>query len=193
MLRQSDLKGVDISKLSERIITSLFADDTMIYLGPSDSIEAVNKITDTFCLATTARFNKSKTEYLPLGSVEHRNKVVNERKFNGSTIPDDASIIKDDGLLRTLGAMTGHNPNANEKWELVLERTNQIISAWAESHPSYRGKELITKALVMSLGFYLSTVNGMPPHIADQLEKQIKDFVWDGKAKGYTHGRKEPH
>ena len=60
MLRESELKGISVKGTTERIIASLFADDTMIYLHEDDNIETLMNILNTFCTASTAKFNVEK-------------------------------------------------------------------------------------------------------------------------------------
>lgn len=51
MLRNSQLKGIQISNLTERLITSLFADDTTVYLSDKDKFSDLEAILKTWCKA----------------------------------------------------------------------------------------------------------------------------------------------
>ena len=58
------------------------------------------------------------------------------------------------------------------------------MNTWKKSRPTFRGKELILQALTMSKSWFLATINGMPKHIQREMEKNMKDFLWDGRKKG---------
>jgi hypothetical protein len=81
-LQKSNLKGIKVPGLVDRILASLFADDTLLYLSEKNSIEKVNRIIDKFCKASTAKFNIKKTEILPIGTKEYRVKVEEMRCVN---------------------------------------------------------------------------------------------------------------
>ena len=55
------------------------------------------------------------------------------------------------------------------------------MSVWKKSRPTFRRKELILKALITSKSWFLATVNGMPKHIQIEMERNMKDFLWDGR------------
>ena len=76
------LQGYEIPGSEEKIITSLFADDTSIYLNQNDKMDDVQNILDIWCQASGAKFNIEKTEIIPIGTPEHRNQVITTRKLN---------------------------------------------------------------------------------------------------------------
>ena len=183
-IRRSNLKGLNIPGARERLIVTLFADDTLVYLSGDDDMKDLQKIIKTFCKASTAVFNLEKTEYLPIGTTEHRMRVAEERKVNGYEIERGTTVIKDGVPMRTLGAWIGNKCNVNAQWDKILERQKKILNVWQGCHLSYRGKELILKALVMSRAMFLTTVNGMPEEVKQRMQSIMKDFMWDGKKRG---------
>ena len=80
MLRQSTLKGYQIPRNEEKLIANLFADDTMTFLSEEDSFVDLQTVLDHWCQASTAKFNVSKTEIIPIGSNEFRKTVIESRK-----------------------------------------------------------------------------------------------------------------
>ncbi|KAJ6554397.1 hypothetical protein B0H19DRAFT_852533, partial [Mycena capillaripes] len=70
MLRNSNLKGYKVPNLREKLVTTLFADDTTVYLFEQDSYEELEAI--LWCRASSAKFNSGKTEVIPIGSPEYR-------------------------------------------------------------------------------------------------------------------------
>ena len=72
LLRESpDLAGFDIPGIRDKLIVSLYADDTTIYLSESDSYAALQNILSRWCTASGAKFNLEKTEIIPIGTEEH--------------------------------------------------------------------------------------------------------------------------
>ena len=51
-----------------------------------------------------------------------------------------------------------------EKWKIIIMKQQKIMNTWKKSRPTFRGKELILKALTMSKSWFLATVNRMPRH-----------------------------
>lgn len=115
----------------------MFADDTLIYTNATDDFKILEHIIETFCTASTAKFNKEKTEYLPIGPPEFREKVIRTRSINESwKIPDNIKIIKEGEAMRTLGTWVGNgintptmreNTRASEKNHGSMEKLKTII------------------------------------------------------------------
>jgi hypothetical protein len=183
-IRNSDLEGFKIPGLTDRILVSLFADDTLVYLNKLDDLNTLRTIINDFCRASTAKFNLAKTEYLPIGSKSYRLNVENDRKMNnlpGGNIENNVQIIKEGESLQTLGAWVGNGNNQYEQWEKILKRQKQIMDQWKPMNLSLRGKELVLKALIQSRALFLATVNGMPQDIQTKMEKQMHTFLWNDK------------
>ncbi len=69
MLQQSELQGFTIPGVQERVIASLFADDTTIFMAQHDSLDVLRNILDDWCIVSGAKFNITKTEILPIGTL----------------------------------------------------------------------------------------------------------------------------
>ena len=95
------LKGIKV-KDHPKLIAKLFAEDTLVYLGANNKFGDLEDIVNLFCKASTARFNMEKTEVLPIGIAEYRNKVLIERALGASTnkIPEYVRLIKDGEPMR---------------------------------------------------------------------------------------------
>jgi exonuclease III len=75
MIRRSEkIKGFDIPGSNKRLIVNLFADDTVIYLKDQDKYDDLQDILDQWCRASGAKFNKEKTEIIPIGPKPHRDR-----------------------------------------------------------------------------------------------------------------------
>ena len=76
------LHGYNIPGSEGKLIISLFADNTCIFLSKNDRMDNVQSILDEWCQASEARFNIGKTEIIPIGSLNHCNQVITTRKLN---------------------------------------------------------------------------------------------------------------
>jgi exonuclease III/ribonuclease HI len=180
-IRNSTLEGIHISKESENVLVRAYADDTTVYLSENDQLEVLEECIDTFCKASTAKFNHEKTEIIPIGEPEFRKRIIALRMFNGSSLEHAAKIANEGEAIRVLGSWQGNNANANNKWTEIIEKQLKIMNAWAKSHPSLLARARIAKALVVSKALYLITVNGIANDQLNEMEKNIRSFIWLGK------------
>jgi len=74
-----ELKGFDIPGIKGKLIVSLYADDTTIYLSELDLYTNLQNILADWCLAAGAKFNLEKTEVIPIGSPTHRERIWSTR------------------------------------------------------------------------------------------------------------------
>jgi hypothetical protein len=183
-IRKSKLKGLKINEKINRLIVNLFADDTLVYLSEKDDIKKLEEIIDTFCKASTAKFNMEKTEYLPIGSKEFRKKLITERTMGENKIEEKIKIIKEGESMRTLGAWVGNYRDDGIQWERIIKSQEKVIERWAKMNMSLKGKEIVLKALVQSKAIFLATVNGISQDVEKRMTKMYKDFVWNEKKKG---------
>ena len=96
-LRASNLRGYSIPGAAERLIATLFADDTTTFLHKEDSFTDLMTILDTWCTASGAKFNKDKTEIIPLGLPEYRAQLIGTRRPTPASdpLPDHIHIAED--------------------------------------------------------------------------------------------------
>ncbi len=96
-LRVSDLTGMEIPGRAERLIASLFADDTTTYLSEHDDYRELERILVRWCEGARAKFNTEKTEYIPLGSPTFRQELIagTSQSRLGRTLPRDAGLLPD--------------------------------------------------------------------------------------------------
>jgi len=100
------LKGYDIRGKQERLVATLFADDTIVYLDHTDDFGTLVEVLDEWCIAAGAKFNIAKTEMIPIGTPDHRDRVRATRFVNGlggPLIPDHIKIAAEGEPIRTLG------------------------------------------------------------------------------------------
>jgi ribonuclease HI len=176
------LQGYKIPGTEDKLITSLFADDTNIYLSENDSMDDVQIILDEWCQASGAKFNIGKTEIIPMGTPEHRNQVITSQKLNpqDQTRFDDRIRIANDGeATRSLGAWIGNNTNDAAPWEPIIDKAHKCLALWNKSHPTLLGRKLIAQMIIGGLTQFLTMAQGMPKRIESVLTKMIRNFMWN--------------
>ena len=176
------LHGYNIPGSEEKLITSLFADDTSIFLSQNDRMDDVQIILDEWCQASGAKFNVGKTEIIPLGTLDHRNQIITTRKLNPldqTTIDERIRIAEDGEATRMLGAWIGNKTNDATPWEPVIDKTNKSLERWNRSHPTLFGKKIIVQMIVGGYTQYLAMAQGMPKCIESALIRIIRNFMWN--------------
>lgn len=183
-LRKSNLKGLEIEGNIERLVVNLFADDTIVYLRKDDNMEVLDKVLNTFCKASTAKFNVNKTEILPIGKAGFRREMIENRRMGINIINGDKKIIKEGESMRTLGSWVGNGKTDSPQWEKIIKSQERIIEKWSRMNLTTKGKELALKSLIQSKAVFLATVNGMPTKVEDEMKKMYHKFLWNEKPKG---------
>jgi hypothetical protein len=183
-IRKSSLSGFKIPNVQVRVLVSMFADDTLVYLKENDNLVVLTETLDMFCKMSNARFNEHKYEALPLGSKEYRKNLIATRKLNdmpGNNLKNSIRVIRDGQSMRTLGAWIGHDTDTCPQWSKILEKQRKIMSKWSSMNMSFKGKELVLKALVTSRTLFLATVNGISNSLINEMHKEMRKFLWDDK------------
>jgi ribonuclease HI len=178
-----NLEGITIPGIEEKIIVSMFADDTSLFLGKNDRMDHVQEILDEWCRASGAKFNTEKTEIIPIGSEEHRSRIIITRKINQRdqlALNDGIRIAKDGDAVRSLGAWIGNNTNVKTPWEPIIDNIQRNLKRWAKSNPTLQGRQLIAQAVIGGHTQFLAKAQGMPPDIEAALIKISRNFIWEG-------------
>ncbi|KAF9542899.1 hypothetical protein CPC08DRAFT_745369 [Agrocybe pediades] len=175
MLRQSNLQGFKIKGEAERLITTLFADDTTVWLSAQDNFEDLQVILEKWCRVSGAKFNITKTVILPVGTPEYRIQLQYTRKLNenGREIPADMQIAEDGTPVRVLGAYVGNKLDQVAIWTPVLEKIDTQLANWDKGHHTQDGRRLIIGMVVGSLTQYLTRVQGMTLEIEENLRRKV--------------------
>jgi hypothetical protein len=180
-IRNSPLKGFKVNEKLNRVLVKVYADDTTIFLSQEDDPKELQKCLDLFCQAATARFNEQKTEIIPLGPVDSRTELIRTQKFNDWKISDEVHIAQEGEAVRILGSWQGNGVNIQAKWNEIMERQLKTMKLWNSYYPSTAGRILIAKALVVSIAYYLMTVNGISRKNLETMDKNIRNFIWNSK------------
>ncbi|KAH6867826.1 hypothetical protein BKA70DRAFT_1132449, partial [Coprinopsis sp. MPI-PUGE-AT-0042] len=185
MLRNSSLKGMSVSEGMERLITSLFADDTTVYMSEYDCFKDLEKILDDWSTASGAKFNVEKTELLPVGTPEFRDKLRETRRTGrdegGERIPDNIHIAEDGEPIRVLGAFVGIDIDEVGVWTPTIEQVIRALERWSRTNPTVEGRRHIVNMEVGGRTQYREDVQGMPEIVRRAINKLISTFMWNGK------------
>ncbi|TFK20862.1 hypothetical protein FA15DRAFT_682345 [Coprinopsis marcescibilis] len=149
----------------ERLITTLFADNTTVYQDKNNSFHDLMNILQAWCEASGAKFNVSKTEIVPVGMEPHC------RLVEHIEVPEDIHITANGKPVRALGAYIGNQVEDVAIWLPTLEKIEKNLERWARSRPTIEGKRLIVGL----------EVQGMPKETEKRIKKLIKDFIWTGR------------
>jgi exonuclease III len=184
LIRNSSLKGLNIPEYEGKTIVSLFADDTTVYLSNQDSFETLQNILKTWCLGSRARFNVGKTEIIPIGGQQYREKVLENRKLNEnqSTIEANIHIAADKEPVRLLGAWIGNEVPENTQWPAVLEKIESKLAQWEKGRPTMEGRRHIVNMYIAGMTQFLTKVQTMPPEYEKALDKRVRTFMWRTEA-----------
>ena len=176
-----EIKGFEIPGTEEKLAINLFADDTVLYLSEQDSFDEVVKILDRWCEVSGAKFNKEKTEIIPIGTKAHRDRINRTRKLhlNDNPIQSDVRIAREGEAIQSLEAWIGNNTQETRPWEPIIDLVHKDLERWKSVHPTLDGKRLIVQAIVGRRTQFLAKAQGMPDSIRDALTKEIRDFIWD--------------
>jgi len=179
-IQESMLRGFQVNTELERDLVKVYVDDVTIFLGPEDKPKEMQACLDLFCNASMAHFNSQKAEIIPVGTREFHSELTRTREFNGWTIEEEIHIVKDREATRILGLWQGNGTSTQMKWNKIMERQAKTMRLWSLMYPSITGRILVVKALVISLAYYLMTVNGIPWDTLSDMEKNIPAFIWSG-------------
>lgn len=182
-IRASHLKGYNIPGAEDRLIATLFADDTTTFLNKEDKFTDLVDILDVWCTASGAKFNKEKTEVIPIGQPEYRKHLLDTWKPtpNSKPLPDYIKIARDGEAIRILGAWHGNETNELAIWTPTLEKIDATLARWQNRKLTMAGRKLIVQMCIGGMTQYLTKVQGMPKHIEKCLEKRIHTFLWADK------------
>ncbi|EIW64975.1 uncharacterized protein TRAVEDRAFT_76807, partial [Trametes versicolor FP-101664 SS1] len=184
-LRRSSLRGLQIPGEAERLVAKLFADDTTVYLSGEDDYGEMLRVTTRWCRASRARFNREKTEILPIGTEAYRREVLTTRKLCAGTdeIPATAHIVRDGQAIRSLGAWIGNGIDLEAPWEPVIKTIETNLAKWKRGRPTMNGRKLAVAIEVAGRTQFRAAVQTMPASVEQRLTKIVADFTWNGDAR----------
>ncbi len=185
MLRDSPIRGLVVPGRVDRLIATLFADDTTTYLSADDNYEDLSAILTKWCEASRARFNNDKTEYIPIGTPTYRAEVVARTSTTrvSVSLPAEAKVVPDGVAIRSLGAWIGNKVDNETPWTPMIETIQKRLSKWAARRPTLYGRKLAVGMEVGGRTQFLAKAQTMPDGVVDRIKKAVKDFMWPGETR----------
>ncbi|KAJ7775427.1 hypothetical protein B0H16DRAFT_1713013 [Mycena metata] len=182
MLRRSNLKGYIIDKIVDKVVVKMFADDTTVYLDALDSFEELQVLLKKWCEASSTKFNVEKTEIIPVGTIEHRERVIATRKLNANDppIPKNIHIVQEKEAVQILGGHIGNGIDTFVLWTPIVERIDSRLERYDRWHPTLEGRKNIVQISVGAMTQYKTQVNGMPERIVKYLIRATREFMAGG-------------
>ncbi|EJD36406.1 hypothetical protein AURDEDRAFT_18391, partial [Auricularia subglabra TFB-10046 SS5] len=183
MLRASNLRGYNVEGLREKLIATLYADDTTVSLQAEDSYQYLQSILDKWCMAAGACFNTTKTEVIPMGSEEFRQRVVEHQHLNDEDPPfaEGIRVARDGEATRILGTWPGNKVENINAWTVVVDRVRTVLDRWARRGPTLTGRGILSRVVAGGHTQYLAAAQGMPIEVERRLDRAILDFIWDSR------------
>ena len=100
---------------------------------------------------------------------------------SGAEIDTNILIAKEKEPIQILGGWLGNGIDNKAIWSKNLDEIDEYFERWGRSNPTIFGRRLIVQMFGGGMSQYLTTVQGMPEHIENLLQKKINQFVWGGK------------
>jgi len=148
-----------------------FADDTLIF-GVFDIqswANLVNIIRD-FCKDSGLKVNIEKNSLVGI------NCVVEESESLAASL----GCQKLDWPITYLGLPLGDNPRSKSFWDPVLFKVAKRLAGWKRGFLSKGGKLTLIQSVLSALPTYFMSIFKMPIGVADEMEKIMKCFFWEG-------------
>jgi hypothetical protein len=135
-----------------------------------------------WCAVSGAVFNRAKTEVIPIGTSEYRERVIKSRTLNNLTPPIEAGvrIVVEGQPVRVLGAWIGNGVDQANPWTPTIEKIASSLKRWEASHPTTEGRRLLSQMIIGGMTQYLVKVQGMPTTAMKTLERLVCNFAWSG-------------
>ena len=163
--KDTDVKGFKIPGREEQKITA-FADDSNFTLSDDVSVKKVIYHFEYFGMASGSKLNKHKSQGLYLGKWKTR-----------SDHPFGISWVK---KIKIFGIFFGEVSNF-EIWNPVYKKIVKTLNLYKSRCMSLYGKALIVNVMVLSKLWYLCSVLCLPEYYVVLIEREIFNFIWDGK------------
>ena len=166
--RDALIKGITIG--NKEIKTSMYADDTTVFVNDTDSILHLLNMLEKFRSISGLQVNTSKTEALWLGCWKDRR----DTPFNFKWPEDPICAL---GVFFSYNTLKADKLNFDDK----LRSMEKVLNIWKCRRLTLIGKINIVKTLALSKLIFNSSNLYLPLHVIDAANKMIFDFIWEGK------------
>ena len=103
------------------------------------------QILDKWCLASRAKFNKDKTEAVPMGTKQYREYILETRHIAEGmpTLPVDLRISPEGTSICSLRAWIRNKDNTTKLWPDRVKKVASALARWGKCNPTLHGRHLI--------------------------------------------------
>ena len=162
------IKGIVIGK--EEIKTSMYADDTTVFVQDTDSISQLVNMLERFRSISGLQVSTSKTEAMWLGCWKDKRDTPFNLKW-----PDEPICAL--GVFFSYDKARADKLNFDDK----LRNMERVLNVWKCRKLTLIGRINIGKTLALSKLIFISSNLYVPPHVNDAANKLIFDFLWESK------------
>ena len=165
---KNTIKGIKVGE--KEIKTSLYADDTTVFVRDLDSIPELLALLYQFRNLSGLEINATKTEGMWLGSWKN-----NLETLFGFRWPRDP--IKALGIFFSYDSSKTTELNFTEK----IRNLEKTLNSWKRRNLTLLGKINIVKTLGLSKLIYNTSVLVIPEQLIKEINSIIFNFIWDEK------------
>lgn len=171
LIKQSELKGINIHHSNCTSLIYQHADDTTLTLADTDSITQSFKLFDIFGKASGAKVNVEKSEVL----------IVND--VIDSLTPLQLPLVVKTDFIEVLGIAVGNYKDKCEEfnWKKKIDKIASLMNLWQQRSLSLRGRSVVIQTLLSSRIWYTLNVMPLPKWVEEKLRKSFSKFLWLGK------------
>ena len=155
---------------NHEVKTTMYADDTTVFLRDTESISHLLKLLDQFKTVSGLEVNASKTEAMWLGQWKNRR----DTPFNISWPVDPICAL---GVFFSYDATKAAKLNFDEK----LRSMEKILNIWKNRKLTLIGRINIVKTLALSKLIFNSSNLSSPNYLSGAVNNMIFNFIWENK------------
>ena len=173
----SSIKGFKFNNTEIKL--TAFADDTTFLVKDVQSLRRILKLSKTFEIFSSLKFNVEKCEACWIGRSRNKHTKPIQCKW--------ISLIQ--SSIKILGAHFTYNKQLDEKmnfYQLIID-SRTLLNIWKQRWLSLAGKIQTFKSLIASRPVYIATMKNPPPFVIEELQALHKDFIWGGRSPKIKH------
>ena len=155
---------------NHEVKTTMYADDTTVFLRDTESISQLLKLLNQFRSVSGLEVNASKTEAMWLGQWKNRR----DTPFNFNWLADPICAL---GVFFSYDTAKANKLNFDEK----LRSMEKILSIWKNQKLTLIGRINIVKTLALPKLIFNSSNLILPNHVNETVNNMIFNFIWENK------------
>lgn len=157
--------------IDEELLDSEFADDTMLYAPYSvDALDSIRDALDTFCLASGALINWTKSSGFLVG--------VEDACVWGQDV--GFTWLAPGQSCRYLGFQIGIDVSSTQQFDPVLASIRRKLCHWWAMHLSLAGRALVVNQVLLATAWFITSCWMLQPRVSSQLKRLVRNFLWAG-------------